>query len=76
MTRADERLHLLEATQQGVTCLPLRQRLTQYARDGAIVAARIFSWQCDSAQVCNNNGNPLRNVSHRCMREIHVVCVC
>lgn len=32
-----------------MTCLPLRQRLTQYALDGAVVAARIFSWQCDSA---------------------------
>ena len=49
MTRADERLHLLEATQQGVTCLPLRQRLTQYAKVGAVVAARIFSWRCKSA---------------------------
>jgi hypothetical protein len=51
MTRADERLQLLEATQQGVLCLPLRQRLVQYAMEGAAIAARIFSWHCDSAQV-------------------------
>lgn len=42
---------IVKATQQGVTCLPLRQRLTQYAKEGAVIAARIFSWQYADANV-------------------------
>ncbi len=52
-----------QATQQGVTCLPLRQRLEQYAMDGAVVAARIFSWQCDTAKV---SGRASKHVCVEC----------